>query len=168
MNWETMHKVMERLMELFSIKVIAAGLFALATHKYSILVAGFGVLLYIDILTRWIAISYMYLVEQGNENPAFFDAVKGINSARKARRINSEEMRKRGVSKLFVYAICLLMAGVFDLMSMVAGASSQIVQIVSGYLAMNEALSIIENLSDAGVESMKMLLAKLKGRRDRV
>jgi phage-related holin len=103
-------------------------------------------------------------VEQGKEDPAFFDAVKGINSARKARKINSEEMRKRGVSKLFVYIICLLMAGIFDLMSGAAGGSSQIVQIVSGYLAMNETLSVIENLGDAGVKSMGRLYELLKRR----
>jgi len=73
-------------------------------------------------------------------------------------------MRKRGVSKLFVYCICLLMAAIFDLMSGAAGGSSQIVQIVSGYLAMNETLSVIENLGDAGVKSMARLYELLKRR----
>ena len=90
--------------------------------------------------------------------------MKGINSARKARKINSTEMRTRGVSKLFVYCICFLMAAIFDLMSIAAGGSSQIVQIVCGYLAMNEALSIIENLGDAGVKSMARLYELLQRR----
>ena len=164
MDKEIVHGVLDRMGDMLNIKVVAGALLGLLTNKYSILMVGFGVLLYLDILTKWIAISYAYLVEQGNENPAFFDAVKGINSARKARKINSEEMRKRGVSKLFVYNICFLMAAVFDLMSMAAGSTSQIVQIVSGYLAMNEALSIIENLGDAGVKSMARLYELLKRR----
>ena len=164
MDKEIVHGVLDRMGDMLNIKVVAGALLGLLTNKYSILMVGFGVLLYLDILTKWIAISYAYLVEQGNEDPAFFDAVKGINSARKARKINSEEMRKRGVSKLFVYIICFLMAAVFDLMSGAAGGSSQIVQIVSGYLAMNETLSVIENLGDAGVKSMARLYELLKRR----
>ena len=73
-------------------------------------------------------------------------------------------MRQRSVSKLFVYMICFLMGAVFDLMSQVAGANSQILQIVCGYLSMNEMLSIVENLGDAGVESMGRLYEMLKRR----
>lgn len=164
MDREIVHNVLEKMGETFNIKVVAGAVLGLVTNKYSILMVGFGVLLYIDILTKWIAISYAYLVEQGNESPAFFDAFKGINSARKARKINSYEMRKRSVSKLFVYIICFLMAAVFDLMSSASGANSQIVQIVCGYLAMNEILSIIENLGDAGVQSMGRLYELLKRR----
>jgi phage-related holin len=164
MNWETIRNVLARLTECFSGKMIIAGILAAATHKYSVLVCCFCILLYLDILTKWIAISYAYLVEQGNEDPAFFDAVKGINSARKARKINSEEMRKRGVSKLFVYSICILMAAICDLMSYENNVTPQIVQVVSGYLAMNETLSVIENLGDAGVKSMARLYELLKRR----
>ena len=164
MDREIVHAVLDKMGETLNFKVIAGAVLGLVTNKYSILMVGFGALLYIDILTKWIAISYAYLVEQGYETPAFFDAVKGINSARKARRINSTEMRKRSVSKLFVYSICFLMAAIFDLMSMAAGANTQILQIVCGYLAMNEALSIIENLGDAGVESMGRLYELLKRR----
>ena len=164
MNWDTIKNALEKLTECFSGKMIIAGILAMATHKYSVLMVCFCTLLYLDILTRWIAISYAYLVEQGNAAPAFFDAVKGINSARKARKINSTEMRKRGVSKLFVYIICLLMAVVCDVMSFENNISPQIVQVVSGYLAMGEALSIIENLSDAGVKSMGRLAEILKRR----
>lgn len=164
MDKEIVHSVLEKMGDTFNIKVIAGAVLGLVTNKYSILMVGFGVLLYIDILTKWIAISYAYLVEQGNENSAFWDAFKGINSARKARKINSYEMRKRSVSKLFVYIICFLMAAIFDLMSMAAGANSQITQIVCGYLAMNEILSIIENLGDAGVQSMGRLYELLKRR----
>ncbi len=164
MDREIVHNVLEKMGETFDIKVVAGAVLGLVTNKYSILMVGFGVLLYIDILTKWIAISYAYLVEQGHENPAFFDAVKGINSARRARKINSYEMRKRSVSKLFVYIICFLMAAIFDLMSSASGANSQIVQIVCGYLAMNEILSVIENLGDAGVQSMSRLYELLKRR----
>jgi phage-related holin len=164
MDREIVHSVLEKMGDTFNFKVITGAVLGLVTNKYSILMVGFGVLLFIDILTKWIAISYAYLVEQGNENPAFFDAVKGVNSARRARKINSYEMRKRSVSKLFVYIICFLMAAIFDLMSMASGSPSQIVNIVCGYLAMNEILSVIENLGDAGVQSMGRLYELLKRR----
>ena len=131
MDKEIVHAVLDKMGDMLNIKVIAGAVLGLVTHKYSILMIGFGVLLYLDILTKW---------------------------------INSTEMRTRGVSKLFVYCICFLMAAIFDLMSMAAGGSSQIVQIVCGYLAMNEALSIIENLGDAGVKSMARLYELLQRR----
>ena len=164
MDKEIVHSVLDKMGEVFNFKVIAGAVVGLVTYKYSILMIGFAVLLYIDIATKWVAISYAYLVEQGNEDPAFFDAVKGVNSARKARKINSYEMRKRSVSKLFVYMICFLMGAVFDLMSQATGANAQILQIVCGYLSMNEILSIIENLGDAGVKSMGRLYELLKRR----
>ena len=126
MDKEIVHAVLDKMGDMLNIKVIAGAVLGLVTHKYSILMIGFGVLLYLD--------------------------------------INSTEMRTRGVSKLFVYCICFLMAAIFDLMSMAAGGSSQIVQIVCGYLAMNEALSIIENLGDAGVKSMARLYELLQRR----
>ena len=46
-----------------------------------------------------------------------------------------------------------------------AGASTDgMAGIVVSYLAATEALSVIENLSDAGVSSMTELLKKLRGR----
>ena len=164
MDKEIVHSVLDKMGEILNIKVIGGAVIGLVTYKYSILMIGFAVLLYIDIFTRWAAISYAYRKEKGEESPSFWDAVKGINSARKARKINSYEMRQRSVSKLFVYMICFLMAAVFDLMSQAAGANSQILQIVCGYLSMNEMLSIIENLGDAGVESMSRLYEMLKRR----
>ena len=164
MDREIVHSVLEKMGDVLNVKVIGGAVIGLVTYKYSILMIGFGVLLYIDIFTRWAAISYAYLVDQGKETPSFWDAVKGVNSARKARKINSYEMRQRSVSKLFVYMICFLMGAVFDLMSQVAGANSQILQIVCGYLSMNEMLSIVENLGDAGVESMGRLYEMLKRR----
>ena len=165
MDKEIVHSVLDRMGEILNVKVIGGAVIGLVTYKYSILMIGFAVLLYIDIFTRWAAISYAYRKEKGEESPSFWDAVKGINSARKARKINSYEMRQRSVSKLFVYMICFLMAAVFDLMSQAAGANSQILQIVCGYLSMNEMLSIIENLGEAGVESMGRLYEMLKRRR---
>lgn len=164
MDKEIVHSVLDRMGEILNVKVIGGAVIGLVTYKYSILMIGFAVLLYIDIFTRWAAISYAYRKEKGEESPSFWDAVKGINSARKARKINSYEMRQRSVSKLFVYMICFLMAAVFDLMSQAAGANSQILQIVCGYLSMNEMLSIIENLGEAGVESMGRLYEMLKRR----
>jgi len=164
MDKEIVHSVLDRMGEILNVKVIGGAVIGLVTYKYSILMIGFAVLLYIDIFTRWAAISYAYRKEQGEESLSFWDAVKGINSARKARKINSYEMRQRSVSKLFVYMICFLMAAVFDLMSQAAGANSQILQIVCGYLSMNEMLSIIENLGEAGVESMGRLYEMLKRR----
>ena len=64
MDKEIVHAVLDKMGDMLNIKVIAGAVLGLVTHKYSILMIGFGVLLYLDILTKWIAISYAYLVEQ--------------------------------------------------------------------------------------------------------
>ena len=56
------------------------------------------------------------------------------------------------------------MAAIGDLMMVTIHAPVWMVNLMVGYMVVTETLSVVENLSDAGVESLARLVAKLKGR----
>ena len=128
--------MLERLTDGFPMKLMGGILF-LTLEKQLAMLLLFGILIFLDCFTRWIAISHAHLVSCGRQ-PTFLEAVCGIREARRQRLISSEIMKKRGTEKLILYNL--------------------------SYLAATEALSVIENLSDAGVSSMTELLKKLRGR----
>ena len=111
-----------------------------------------------------IAISYEFLKEKGVENPSILACIKGTKTARKAGRINSSTMKERGLGKIAIYVICAFVAGVGDLMMHILNTPTWMVSLVIGYMVVTEVLSVIENLSDAGVDVLDKLIGKLKGR----
>ncbi len=75
-------------------------------------------------------------------------------------------MKKRGVEKLILYDITLMTALLVDALLEEAGAmDTALLPLAVSYLAMTEALSILENLSDAGAKAAGELSQKLRGRR---
>lgn len=124
----------------------------------------FAWLVFLDCFTRWIAISYEFLMEQGEEKPSLWTSIKGIPSARRAGRIKSSVMREQGIAKLIVYMICLFGAALCDLISFEMHGPTDLTNLVASYMTITELLSIVENLSDAGVESLTRLVNRLKGR----
>lgn len=73
-------------------------------------------------------------------------------------------MRKQGVDKLMLYILCVLGAASCDLIFTELHSPAWLTSFVIGYMAVTELLSIVENLSDAGVSSMSCLITRLKGR----
>lgn len=143
--------MLERLTDGFPMKLMGGVLF-LTLEKQLAMLLLFGILIFLDCFTRWIAISHAHLVSCGRQ-PTFLEAVCGIREARRQRLISSEIM------------LCVAAGIVSDALLQEAGASTDgMAGIVVSYLAATEALSVIENLSDAGVSSMTELLKKLRGR----
>ena len=52
MDKEIVHAVLDKMGDMLNIKVIAGAVLGLVTHKYSILMIGFGVLLYLETARR--------------------------------------------------------------------------------------------------------------------
>ena len=155
--------MLERLTDGFPMKLMGGILF-LTLEKQLAMLLLFGILIFLDCFTRWIAISHAHLVSCGRQ-PNFLEAVCGIREARRRRLISSEIMKKRGTEKLILHNLCVAAGIVSDALLQEAGASTDgMAGIVVSYLAATEALSVIENLSDAGVSSMTELLKKLRGR----
>lgn len=159
-----MEHAFDSLMSYFPIKVIVGVFMAFVLNAEAIIFMSFAWLVFLDCFTRWIAISYGFLLEQGEEKPSLWTSIKGIPAARRAGRINSSIMRERGIAKLIVYMICLFGAALCDLIYFEMHGPTDLTNLVVSYMTTTELLSIVENLSDAGVESLTRLVNRLRGR----
>lgn len=119
-------------------------------------------LLFLDCVTRWMAISYGRLKDMGQGTAGLWWVVKEIPAARRAGLISSQVMKRRGIEKMVLYLLTVMAAAGADFMLKESGGVAYLSEAVIGYLAVTEFLSIIENLSDAGVASMDTLLKKWK------
>ena len=153
---------LRNLYDMFPVKALASMLMVIAMDSRAIIFYSFAWLVILDCFTRWLAISYKYAVETGVERPSLYKAFVGIPAARRAGLIRSDVMREQGVTKLLLYNICAIAAGACDLI--LFELHMWFMTVVVGYLAVSELLSIIENLSEAGVDSMGRLIMKIKGR----
>ena len=148
----------------FWVKATASAVLTVTGRQHAMLFLCFVLLVFLDCLTRWIAISYRHLVEQGEEHPSLIRAVIKIPAARRAGKIESRVMKEQGLCKLLLYGVCVIVACVVDLMMATLHAPGWMVNLMVSYMAITETLSVVENLSDAGVDSLARLVEKLKGR----
>lgn len=158
-----MEKLWNNLLDLFPLKFIAS-LFLLTLGQHSLMFLAFSILVGMDILSRWIAISYK-MIGQNGQNPSLWKAFLAIPDSRRKGLIQSRVMKEQGLSKLFLYLLCVITAGMADFLARSIGETSNFTPLVIGYLTSTEALSIVENLADAGVEGLTEILEKLKSRK---
>ena len=155
------NETIERLLEGFPLKILG-GMMLLHVDRYLSLFLLFGLLVFLDCLTRWMAISYERLSSYG-VSAGLWEALRGIPAARKARLIRSDVMKKRGIEKIILYDITLLTSILADALMEEAGAGDiSMTPMAVSYLAMTEALSILENLSDSGAKAAGELLKRVK------
>lgn len=126
----------------------------------------FIVLIFIDLFTRWAAISKQHLIDSGKteESKSICCCITDIIAAFKAGYINSSAMKNRFAGKLLVYGLLTIMAANVDTMLLSAGESQILLRMTWVYLAATEAMSILENLREAGVEQAARLLDFVKAR----
>ena len=72
-------------------------------------------------------------------------------------------MKEQGLSKLILYNFCVLVSASADYLLSESGHPSGMVSLAVSYLAAAEALSVMENLSEAGFSSITFLLKRMKG-----
>lgn len=147
-----MMKVLERLQEAWMFKACTASIIAIVAHTHFQMFIAFGVLVFIDLLTKWLSLSRQHLIDGGRENPHVWACFWNINKAHKAGYIRSEEMRTRFVTKMLTYLGVVAAARIVDWMCANSGAPTVAVVVVVGYLSMTELLSILENMQRSGVE----------------
>lgn len=145
-------------------KSVIAAILAVLMHKHAVLFYAFSALVFVDCITKWIAIAYQYLQEQGVEKPTFWQAFIGIKAARSAGEIKSDIMKHRFLGKICVYLLCVMAAASADLIMVQLTKPTWAVATIIGYLTITELLSIIENLNAAGVQAMDKLLGKIRGK----
>ncbi|MBR1886503.1 MAG: phage holin family protein [Schwartzia sp.] len=163
-NFDALAQSAQNFFSNFWVKATASAVLTVTGRQHAVLFLCFVLLVFLDCLTRWIAISYRHLVEQGEEHPSLIRAIFKIPAARRAGKIESRVMKEQGLCKLFLYGVCVIVACVVDLMMATLHAPGWMVNLMVSYMAITETLSVVENLSDAGVDSLARLVEKLKGR----
>jgi formate-dependent nitrite reductase membrane component NrfD len=142
----------------------AAGIAFLSFERQILMLLVFIFLVFMDCFTRWTAISSSMLRCGGEDNPGLWEAVKAIPEARRQGLIKSAVMKKQGIEKIILYNLSVLTAAATDFLLQSSGNTPFLTSAVVSYLAVTESLSIVENLSDAGVGNLGALVNRLKGR----
>ena len=145
----------------WSYKAMAAAVLTLLLHKHAVLFYAFSILVFLDCLTKWVAIAHDYLVKQG-KTPTLLQSLIGIKAARSAGEIKSEVMKHRFLGKICVYLLCVMAAASADLIMVELAKPTWAVGTIIGYLTATELLSIVENLNAAGVEAVQGLIDVIK------
>ena len=128
-------------------------------HLHAALLACFGVLEFLDLFSRWLAISFEMLQEgDPHAHPSLWLCFKSIPEARRQRRINSTRMREACFSKALKWVILIDGAAAGDYMLKLTGQSMKVLVVVVSYISATEVLSVLENLGAAGVKDASRLV----------
>lgn len=116
-----------------------------------------------DIFTRWLALTadwYKKVYPQSEGNLYIY--LKWMWQARKWRWIKSTGLRDGFCDKMLVYLILLLVAALVDGALIIGHVPPVMRMVTTMVLATTEALSICENLGEAGVSVVKEIEKKIK------
>lgn len=157
------------LTESFAIKALLAviaeiGIYMLGLKHVQVL-GIFILLVFLDLITKWSAISYQMLIDLGAspDNISGSDKYIAIPVAWGKGLINSKHMRKPFVTKVLTYCLATAGACCFDFM---AGNYAFAVNLVWLYLGSVEFLSILENMRDGGNSTISGLLELVQSKID--
>ena len=119
----------------------------------------FILLVFLDLITKWAAISYQMLIDMGAnpENISGYDKYIAIPAAWGKGLISSKHMRKPFITKVLTYCLATAGAWCFDFMS---GQYAFAVNLVWLYLGSVEFLSTIAGLLDVAHSKIDMILKK--------
>lgn len=159
----------QTLTESFAIKALLAviaeiGIYMLGLKHIQVL-GIFILLVFLDLITKWSAISYQMLIDLGAspDNISGSDKYIAIPVAWGKGLINSKHMRKPFVTKVLTYCLATAGAWCFDFM---AGNYAFAVNLVWLYLGSVEFLSILENMRDGGNSTISGLLELVQSKVD--
>ncbi len=141
-------------------KLPLAGALAYVANNHGTALKAFVLLIVIDLLTKYISLSAERLTKK--ELPGgLWRSLLGIWKAFKEGYIKSELMKTKFAGKLLLYMILVGTAVNIDEMT---GGEGVFLRAAWYYLAATEGISIIENLRDAGVQSLDPLLAFIRSK----
>ena len=153
----------ENLLDLFPLKMASTMILLFFMDARTVLFLAFALLVVLDCLTRWIAISFRNIERTSLEKPTLLQSFLGIPQARREGMIRSGAMRQ-GMDKILIYLLCTMAASSCDLIFELLHSPAWMTSFVVGYMSVTEILSIIENLSDAGVGDLRKLADRLRGK----
>lgn len=157
----------EHLSENWVMKLAGAAFVGAACSMHGQLLLAFVALIVVDLITKWMALTYEYLIKRKRrKNPTLWQCVTNIPAARKAGYIKSEAMKHRFLGKIIVYMLVVFAGATVDNIMITMDKPAWAVVLLAGYLSITELISIVENLQDAGVEEAEKLYEILEKKRD--
>lgn len=142
----------------------AAGMTFLTFETQFIMFMVFIFLVFMDCFTRWMALGAAFLKNHGHADPGLWEACRAIPAARRAGLISSQVMKKQGMEKLILYNVSVMTAAGADFLLKSSGTAPFLTSAIVSYLVVTETLSIIENLSEAGVGDLEKLAQQVRKR----
>ena len=164
-----MSEAWRTLTDSFVLKVLLAVIADVAIYmiglKHVQVLGIFILLVFLDLITKWAAISYQMLIDMGAnaDNLTALDKYIAIPAAWGKGLISSKHMRKPFVTKVLTYCLATAGAWCFDFM---AGNYAFAVNLVWLYLGSVEFLSILENMRDGGNSTISGLLELVQSKVD--
>lgn len=159
--WSAICKAGQSLTDAWIIKVSIACFIPIFTGVNGSALAAFITLVFIDLMTKWLAICYRHLREKGKPS-GILHCIADVPNAMKEGYINSEAMKHRFAGKILVYTVLTIVAAKADTMLLISEEAPVLLKVTWIYLAMTEAISVLENLRDAGLQQAGELLAFLR------
>lgn len=161
-SWmEAFERASERLVEDWQVKLVTTGLLAEGVFPFE-LISLFALAVFIDLVTKWMALAHKYLEAKGEEDRDMVSCILAIPAAHRAGMISSRQMKRQFAGKMVLYILLTVGGGVADRLLASVGRPDLFMEMCVSYLAASEMLSIVENLNDAGVGVLSGLVRKMK------
>lgn len=159
-----MTQVFQKLQEAWILKVCLSCAVTVAIHEHAQIFAAFVALVFADLFSKWLSLSRQRLVDRGEQSPNLWQEFCGIRAARHDGYIRSDAMRTRFVHKILSYVVVVASAVVLDFMLTHSHAPAFATNVVIGYLAITEFISILENMQQSGIEEAGALVEMIRKR----
>lgn len=148
-SWmEAFERASERLVEDWQVKLVTTGLLAEGVFPFE-LISLFALAVFIDLVTKWMALAHKYLEAKGEEDRDMVSCILAIPSAHRAGMISSRQMKRQFAGKMVLYILLTVGGGAADRLLASVGRPGLFMEMCVSYLAASEMLSIVENLNDA-------------------
>lgn len=158
---EQIFKYYDKILDSLVAKVIAGAFGAVFNNDLAVLFVLFVVIEVLDIVTRCIAESAKLYKERKHKDGNVYEYIMYFRAAHKARRINSGQMRSGFCAKMITYCIVLILSATADGILVTAHLPKLLTSATVSVLAVTEALSVLENLTDAGIGTVSKIKEKI-------
>ena len=110
-SWmEAFERASERLVEDWQVKLVTTGLLAEGVFPFE-LISLFALAVFIDLVTKWMALAHKYLEAKGEEDRDMVSCILAIPSAHRAGMISSRQMKRQFAGKMVLYILLTVGGG---------------------------------------------------------
>lgn len=137
-SWmEAFERASERLVEDWQVKLVTTGLLAEGVFPFE-LISLFALAVFIDLVTKWMALAHKYLEAKGEEDRDMVSCILAIPSAHRAGMISSRQMKRQFAGKMVLYILLTVGGGAADRLLASVGRPDLFMEMCVSYLAASE------------------------------